>query len=769
MAEFVVIFGLALPCGGAPVGYTLGYAIQETNSVCQISPNLNLIQTPLFKPYNRDSMGWWYDQVEEAAFSNISYIALNFRGDSPCGLVPPNGNEPTSFASNLVTALNTRGYGPILKVTLEDDTGAYPGHLQLCTGRTVFDFSDHTLWQAYVWDTKWKPFFERVPDANRMKVQGRPLVIIWSVVSGLGFSNQNGNLAPLISWLRGKCQTTFGFDPFIVVDISWIQLDPSAGALVDGVNKWFYVASNNNGPPWSKYTHNGYSGTFTTGVANGGFFSSSVSPPAYLYTPRDGGATLRSALVNMASSDLVFIEGLTDSEENAGVYRGGSASYPSCNDPMNQPPAGQQWSHPNQYLNIVREYTAPFAKYVIYEAEAADTFATQNTAGSGLFRRDDPLNIVYTDSTQSQWAVALRAGEALEFKDFQLGASSTYRMGIRYASTGGAKARLKVDGVEKAVIPLVTTGGTSIYTVFTLGQNFSITAGVHNIRLELTNGSARVDQWILNGFAPPANPTVVSVSPTSAAGGGGATLSLAGQNYVSGTTVKVGGVSATGVTVVSGTLVRVTSPARPAGTLNDVRVTNPGGLSWTLPKGYLADFADVQSNHQFHLYVERLFRDGVTAGCGAGIFCPDGTITNAQMAVWLLKAKHGYLYSPPPATGSVFADVPANSFAAAWIEELSTEGISGGCGGGLFCPNAAVLRGRMAALLLRAKHGGGYLPPPATGMFLDVPLSDPNAPWIEELVVEGIAAGCGGGNYCPSSPNTRGQMSVFLGKTFDLQ
>jgi hypothetical protein len=38
-----------------------------------------------------------------------------------------------------------------------------------------------------------------------------------------------------------------------------------------------------------------------------------------------------------------------------------------------------------------------------------------------------------------------------------------------------------------------------------------------------------------------------------------------------------------------------------------------------------------------------------------------------------------------------------------------------------------------------------------------------------ELFNEGITGGCGGGNYCPGSPNTRGQMAVFLVKTFGLQ
>lgn len=71
------------------------------------------------------------------------------------------------------------------------------------------------------------------------------------------------------------------------------------------------------------------------------------------------------------------------------------------------------------------------------------------------------------------------------------------------------------------------------------------------------------------------------------------------------------------------------------------------------------------------------------------------------MAIFLLRLKHGGNYTPPPATGTVFADVQASYWAAAWIEELANEGITSGCGGGLYCPNASVTRAEMAVLLVR--------------------------------------------------------------------
>jgi hypothetical protein len=162
--------------------------------------------------------------------------------------------------------------------------------------------------------------------------------------------------------------------------------------------------------------------------------------------------------------------------------------------------------------------------------------------------------------------------------------------------------------------------------------------------------------------------------------------------------------------------------------------------------------------------------DGVSAGCGSGNFCPDGSVTRAEMAVFLLKGSQGEHYAPPPATGSVFGDVPADAFAAAWIEDLASRGITGGCGGGNFCPESPVTRRQMAAFLLKAKHGSTYMPPPSTGVFEDVPVGDPFAPWIEELKAEQITSGCQASplRYCPESPNTRGQMAVFLVKTFGL-
>ncbi len=202
-----------------------------------------------------------------------------------------------------------------------------------------------------------------------------------------------------------------------------------------------------------------------------------------------------------------------------------------------------------------------------------------------------------------------------------------------------------------------------------------------------------------------------------------------------------------------------------------------GSLALTLPARSatlavtLLDFLDVPPSHSFYDFVMTVADDGVSAGCGASDFCPDSAVTRAQMAVFLLKSKLGANYAPPPAAGTVFADVPAGAFAADWIEDLAARGITAGCGGGKYCPDAPVSRAEMAVFLLKTANGAAYAPPPATGaVFADVAPGDFAADWIEDLYSRHITGGCSVSppRYCPAASNTRGQMAVFLTLTFAL-
>jgi hypothetical protein len=262
---------------------------------------------------------------------------------------------------------------------------------------------------------------------------------------------------------------------------------------------------------------------------------------------------------------------------------------------------------------------------------------------------------------------------------------------------------------------------------------------------------------------------VLSSTPSSGSPAG-VSATLGGFYFLNGATVKVGGVSASNVSVVNENQITMTTPSLAPGSLNDVVVANTDGSTSTLPNGWIADFLDVPGAQQFYQFVTTLVRNAITVGVGGGNYGVTQDTLRQQMAVFLLKAKHGLCYTPPPCTTQVFTDVPCSSGFAPWINELVAEGITGGCGGGNYCPTSPVLRQQMAVRLLRTYEAPGYVPPACvTATFTDVPCSSNFAPWIYELVARNITAGCGGGNYCPTLTANRGQMATFLVKTFSLQ
>ncbi|MGH9382349.1 MAG: S-layer homology domain-containing protein [Thermoanaerobaculia bacterium] len=59
-------------------------------------------------------------------------------------------------------------------------------------------------------------------------------------------------------------------------------------------------------------------------------------------------------------------------------------------------------------------------------------------------------------------------------------------------------------------------------------------------------------------------------------------------------------------------------------------------------------------------------------------------------------------------------------------------------------------------------------PAPAAATFADVPAGHLFFQHVEALAASGITGGCGGGAYCPNAPVTRGQMAVFLAKALGL-
>ena len=151
---------------------------------------------------------------------------------------------------------------------------------------------------------------------------------------------------------------------------------------------------------------------------------------------------------------------------------------------------------------------------------------------------------------------------------------------------GGTSVTIAGSNFQSGAI--VTFGDSSSTNVVVVSSNtITATTPVHpagavDVIVTNTNG---LSDTLKNGFEFSAHPRVTSISPTSGTQLGGASVTIVGSNFQSGTTVTLGDSTATSVVVVSSDLITAKTPSHPAGAL-DVIVTNPNGLSDTLKNGF---------------------------------------------------------------------------------------------------------------------------------------------------------------------------------------
>ena len=81
-----------------------------------------------------------------------------------------------------------------------------------------------------------------------------------------------------------------------------------------------------------------------------------------------------------------------------------------------------------------------------------------------------------------------------------------------------------------------------------------------------------------------------------------------------------------------------------------------------------------------------------------------------------------------------------------------------------FGANANTLRLASVAVFYQLQMS----PAPSTPTFSDVPRNHPFFRAIEALAASGITGGCGGGNFCPNQAVTRGELAKFLSNALGL-
>ena len=122
-------------------------------------------------------------------------------------------------------------------------------------------------------------------------------------------------------------------------------------------------------------------------------------------------------------------------------------------------------------------------------------------------------------------------------------------------------------------------------------------------------------------------------------------------------------------------------------------------------------FVDVAVEHPWAGHIERLAQLDITVGCRTQPlqFCPQGSVTRAQMASFLTRA-----FDFEAAEPAGFADLDPEGSHNADIDALAAAGITGGCASDplRFCPQRPVTRAEMATFLARALNRDQGLPAP---------------------------------------------------------
>lgn len=223
------------------------------------------------------------------------------------------------------------------------------------------------------------------------------------------------------------------------------------------------------------------------------------------------------------------------------------------------------------------------------------------------------------------------------------------------------------------------------------------------------------------------------------------------------------------------------SSERPA-THWDITITEDVSANGFGPKSYSyvyhigESFKDVPVLSEY--MIENIFHNGITSGCEQDIFCPNNYVSRQQMAKFICTAveKASINSCPVSSCQNIFQDVPSSNPFCSYIEAIKNLNIIEGCQSNplLYCPSDFTTRQAMAKVVCSAMDvvvAGSCNLNSCSGIFTDVPSSNPFCSYIEALYNAGVISGCSNSPlmYCPSDYVKRLQMAKFLVLGFDLQ
>jgi hypothetical protein len=185
--------------------------------------------------YNPRNAGWWYRELQDAAWAGLQFFLLNTYG-------PDLGGAPDQLAM-LGQALDMAGPAGV-KVALFDDPWAWGQGSSPPPFKTRPNMSDTEGAAQAIYTAKWKPFYSRVDRKYWYMFRGRPFIYFYNA----GTLNPLNVSAAVVARLKQLFAADFGVTPFVAVETAYFQ-DPSMPSVADSQFTWNTLGNGNGGRP----------------------------------------------------------------------------------------------------------------------------------------------------------------------------------------------------------------------------------------------------------------------------------------------------------------------------------------------------------------------------------------------------------------------------------------------------------------------------------------------------------------------------------------
>jgi len=448
-------------------------------------------ELPIYSEMDREGDDFWVYLVDELLLARVHVVMLTGRGCFERSARKADetgpGNMCPRVLSRFVNAVNAAGAQDVIRVGMFEDTEHYK-HLAN-VGR--LDLSLGTSWD-YVWLDNIKAFFDTIPKSMWYLMDGRPVIASFHLHDS-HFQNQQGNASRMLNFLKNKFRRRYGVEPMFVLHHSWFTADTSIREdfHAQGKHGWFFPIYDSPSSIMSVESYNGENWAVTAPSYRepGTLPGCGASGTCSMEVTRRNGTTLYDSLEMIAQyhPKLVLVQGWTNIQESAGLYR------------------SLDWSYPSQYINIIRKFADPEPRTLRLEAEAADFYndtTTHNEAGNIVYSNRSLDVKAFNDG--SGWYVGfVQPGEWLEYSDIHLGCG-TYRFTARASTRSIADdrfLRLEIRGPEGLIsLPTVevpTTPSLDFYTLVHLGEE-ELEGGSYDLRFVMeSSGSMNIDWFFV--------------------------------------------------------------------------------------------------------------------------------------------------------------------------------------------------------------------------------------------------------------------------------